>query len=80
MKNALGVQVTEAHGDLQGQLDPCGPAQELIAVQQLLQVSTVNVLKKEKIHHETDITVSISLKSSYGPYCIQEGTVDRMMG
>ena len=46
MEDAFGVQVAQAIGDLTGQLDPGCPTQRLVAVQQLLQVPTVDVLQK----------------------------------
>ena len=46
MEDAFGVQVAQAHGNLTAQLHPRSPAQVLAAVQQLLQVATIYVLKK----------------------------------
>lgn len=48
VKYAFGVQVSHTAGDLTGQFHPCGPTQVFIAVQKLLQVSTIDVLKRHK--------------------------------
>lgn len=53
MEDAFGVQVAQAIGDLAGQLDPGCPAQRLVAVQQLLQVPTVDVLQKGRERGKT---------------------------
>jgi len=44
VEDALGVQVAEATGDVEGQLDTRGPGEGHRAVQQLLQVPAVDVL------------------------------------
>lgn len=46
MEEALAVQVAQATGNIQGQLDADGPGQGGGAVQQLLQVPTVDVLQE----------------------------------
>lgn len=48
MEYAFGVQVSHTAGDLTGQLHSHGPTQVFIALQKLLQVSTVNILKRQK--------------------------------
>lgn len=48
---AFGVQVGQTAGDLTGQFHPCGPTQVFVAVEKLLQVSTIDVLEKHKERH-----------------------------
>lgn len=52
MENALGVQVSHTAGNITGQLHPGEPAQMIVALQKLLQVSAINVLKTWK--HTSD--------------------------
>lgn len=67
MENAFGVQVAQAIGNLTGQLKPGSPAQRLVAVQQLLQVPTVDVLQKgrERKHNAPIITIRLQFKSTH---------------
>lgn len=45
MKDALAVQVLQPSGNIQRQTDPDAPRQVQVTVQQLLQVTSVNVLQ-----------------------------------
>lgn len=47
MEDAFGVQVGYAAGDLIGQLHSHEPTQVFVALQELLQVPTVDVLDRE---------------------------------
>lgn len=46
MEDALAVQVLEPSGDVQRQTDPHTPGQVQVAVQQLLQVTSIDVLQR----------------------------------
>lgn len=51
MEYALGVQVGQTAGDLRGQFHPRGPTQVFVAVYELLQVPTIDVLEENKDTH-----------------------------
>lgn len=48
MEDAFAVQVLQAAGDIQRQTDPYGPRQVEVAVQQLLQIPSVDVLQTRR--------------------------------
>lgn len=48
MEYAFRVQVGQTAGDITGKFHPGWPAQVFVAVQKLLQVSTIDVLQEEK--------------------------------
>lgn len=49
MKDALAVQVVKPPGDVQGQTDSDAPRQVEVAVQQLLQVSSIYILQTGRL-------------------------------
>lgn len=68
MKDALGVQVGQTHGDVWRQFDPCGPAQVLVAVQQLLQVPAIDVLQENTGQlHDYETTRNLAYKKLFFP-------------
>lgn len=68
MKDALGVQVGQTHGDVGCQFHPCAPAQVLVAVQQLLQVPAVDVLQGNMNHSHEHQAQNIRNLLSAGNY------------
>ncbi|KAF3851819.1 hypothetical protein F7725_005174 [Dissostichus mawsoni] len=62
VEDALAVQVVQPPGDVQGQPHPDGPGQVQVAVQQLLQAASIDVLQGH-IRHRSDtcwVTADIS--------------------
>lgn len=56
MEDALGVQVVQPTGNVEGQLDACGPGKGHRAVQQLFQVAAVDVLVEQPLPHCTPLS------------------------
>lgn len=50
MEDALAVQVLQSPGDVQSQAEPHTPRQVHVAAQQLLQVTTIDVLDHQDKH------------------------------
>lgn len=48
VEDALAVQVLQSAGDIERQTDPDTPRQVEVAVQQLLQIPSVNILQKHR--------------------------------
>lgn len=48
VEDALAVQVLQSTGDIERQTDPDTPRQVEVAVQQLLQIPSVNILQKHR--------------------------------
>ena len=57
MKNALAVQVLQPSGDIQRQTDPDTPRQVQITVQQLLQVTSIYILKRGTTKDSEDANI-----------------------
>lgn len=65
MEDALGVQVAQPPGDVEGQLDARGPGEEHGAVQQLLQVAAVDVLMGQTPPRCTPLSIPCAWVSSH---------------
>lgn len=67
MENPLAVQVLQTPGDVQRQTDPDAPRQAEVAVQQLLQVTAVDVLQSQR-RDKRDIPSNIVSPRSFNQF------------